>query len=232
MTIRVDSSSLIAGKTVVSLYAGHGIPASQIPSTGTSGPGYLFNDIATQGAVSTDEMRGEILTWPTAGTLTVNEDSSFSFTGAPSGSYSFTYRGYRNGVSYGDFTVNLIIGAGIFDAVAAYTVPSRTFAAQVSAAAPAGVSASVSYIVSAPVFSAQAVPVAPSAYSATIAISITAPVFSASATSIAAQPINATVSYQVKAPAFSVTAQIAGSVVYIPDGALIVEKTGSNWMNV
>jgi hypothetical protein len=105
MTIRVDSASLIAGKTVVSLYAGHGILASQIPSGG-----YLFNDISN----AADEMRGEILTWPSAGTLSVNEDSSFSFTGAPDGEYSFTYRGYKNGVAYGDYTVTLAIGAGNF----------------------------------------------------------------------------------------------------------------------
>lgn len=110
MSIRVDSSSLIAGKTVVSLYAGHGIQAQNIPAVGENGAGYLYNDIAEYSFAATDEMRGQILTLPTAGTLTVYEDSSFDFTGAPDGVYSFTYRGFRNGVSYGDYTVTMTIG--------------------------------------------------------------------------------------------------------------------------
>lgn len=58
MSIRVDSASLITGKTVVSLFSGHGILAQDIPSTGTSGAGYLFNDVAAQGMSATDEVRG------------------------------------------------------------------------------------------------------------------------------------------------------------------------------
>lgn len=104
-----DSAELVSGGWLSSQFAGLGVPASQIPSTGTSGPGYLFNDVAAQGAVPTDEMRGEILTWPSAGTLVVNEDSSFVYTGA---SDSFTYRGYIKGVAYGDYTVTLTVGAG------------------------------------------------------------------------------------------------------------------------
>jgi len=103
--IRVDSSQLITNKIVVSAYAGHGIIAQDIPSTGANGAAFLFNDITVQDAL----MRGQVLTWPTAGTLTVNEDSSFSFTNAPAGTYTFTYRGFRNGVTYGDFTVRLTL---------------------------------------------------------------------------------------------------------------------------
>jgi hypothetical protein len=110
MTIRVDSSPLIAGKVVVSLFSGHGIQSQNIPSTGTSGAGYLFNDIAAQSMSATDEVRGELLTLPSAGNLVVNEDSSFTFS-APDGTYNFTYRGFRNGVTYGDYTVTLEIGS-------------------------------------------------------------------------------------------------------------------------
>lgn len=112
--IRIDSTQLISGKTIVSLYAGHGIQAQNIPSTGTNGAGYLYNDIAAQGAASTDEMRGEILTYPSSGTFSVNEDSSFSFTGASAGTYTATYRGFKNGVSYGDYTITLTIGSTPF----------------------------------------------------------------------------------------------------------------------
>lgn len=110
MTIRVDSNQLIAGKTVVSLYAGHGVQAQNIPSTGDSGAAFLYNDIAAQGMAGTDEVRGELLSLPASGTLAVNEDSSFTFSGAPDGVYTFTYRGFRNGTSYGDYTVTLEVG--------------------------------------------------------------------------------------------------------------------------
>lgn len=112
--IRVDSTQLINGKTIVSLYAGHGIQAQNIPSTGTNGAGYLYNDIAAQGAAATDEMRGEVLTYPSSGTFSVNEDSSFSFTGATAGTYTASYRGFRNGVSYGDYTITLQVGGTQF----------------------------------------------------------------------------------------------------------------------
>lgn len=111
MSTRVDSNQLIAGRCVVTQYPGHGIQAQNIPSTGGNGAGYLYNDIAAQGAASTDEMRGQILTLPAAGTFTPYEDSSFSFTGAPDGVYTFTYRGFRNGVGYGDYTVTMTIGS-------------------------------------------------------------------------------------------------------------------------
>lgn len=114
MSIRVDSAQLIPGSIVVG-GVGLGVPASSIPPTGDSGAGYLFNDIAAP----SDEMRGEILTWPSAGTLAANEDSSFSFTGAPDGVYTATYAGYRNGVQYsnpetsgGEWVITLTIGSG------------------------------------------------------------------------------------------------------------------------
>ena len=110
MSMRVDSNQLIAGRCVVTQYPGHGIQAQNVPATGSNGVGYLYNDIAAQGAAATDELRGQILTLPAAGTFTPYEDSSFSFTGAPDGVYTFTYRGFRNGVSYGDYTVTMSIG--------------------------------------------------------------------------------------------------------------------------
>lgn len=111
MTMRVDSNQLIAGRCVVTQYPGHGIRAQNVPAVGENGAGYLYNDIAAQGAAATDEMRGQILTLPAAGTFTPYEDSSFSFTSAPDGVYTFTYRGFRNGVTYGDYTVTMTIGS-------------------------------------------------------------------------------------------------------------------------
>lgn len=157
MSIRVDSASLITGKTVVSLFAGHGIQAQNIPPTGDSGAGYLYNDIADQGMTATDEVRGELLSWPSAGTLIVNEDSSFSFAGAPDGAYSFIYRGFRNGASYGDYTVALTIGGESVTATISggLPVPAASasaensvpvFSAEVSAGLPVPTAAVVAMI--------------------------------------------------------------------------------------
>lgn len=139
MTMRVDSNQLIAGRCVVTEYPSHGIQAQNVPATGDSGAGYLYNDIAEYSFAATDELRGQILTLPAAGTFTPYEDSSFSFTGAPDGVYTFTYRGFRNGVSYGDYTVTMTIG---FSASASVSTTFSNFSASVAASyiepAPSG----------------------------------------------------------------------------------------------
>jgi hypothetical protein len=203
MTIRVDSTSLIAGKTVVSLFAGHGIQAQNIPSTGGSGAGYLFNDIAAQSASPTDEMRGLLLTFPAAGALTVNEDSSFSFLDAPDGSYNFTYRGFRNGVSYGDYTVTLNIGEGATTAVGNFDLGSFGFSASASSSAPS-FSAVASYDVGALGFSVIA-DTASTSETATITYDLGGFDFSAFAT-VVYPPIEALASYEIGGFSFTVFA--------------------------
>lgn len=110
MSWRSDSSQLFAGKWTSSLYAGHGIQAKDIPSTGESGPAALYNDIAGHGAAPTDEMMWEILTVPASGVFTPYESSEFTLIGADDGVHFATYRGRRNGVVYGDYTVTMTIG--------------------------------------------------------------------------------------------------------------------------
>lgn len=99
------------GDWVTSIWDGLGIPAAQIPSAGESGAAYLFNDIAEQGASPTDEFSSTILTVPPAGVFTHDEYSAISFIGAADGVYTATYRGRRNGVVYGDYTVTMTIGS-------------------------------------------------------------------------------------------------------------------------
>ena len=99
-------SHTTAASWITSKYPGIGVRASLVPPSGDNGPGYLFNDIQDL----SDEMRGLILTRPAQGTLITNEDSSFSFTDAPPGVYYATYRGIRNGVVYGEFSIELRIG--------------------------------------------------------------------------------------------------------------------------
>lgn len=104
---RVDSARLITGALVVG-NRGLGVLGSAVPSTGFSGPGYLYNDLSLPGDANR-EVRGVIESWPAAGTLRVNEDSSFTFA-APDGTYSFQYRLYVEGADQGTATVTLTIG--------------------------------------------------------------------------------------------------------------------------
>ncbi len=109
MSIRVDSSPLIANSFVIG-ESGHGVLAENIPSAGSSGPGYLFNDLDLP-ADNGKEVRGEIVAWPSSGTLAAHEDSSFEFSGAVDGNYSFDYQLYVDGVLTGSVTtVNLTVG--------------------------------------------------------------------------------------------------------------------------
>jgi hypothetical protein len=56
------------------------------------------------------EMRGEILSWPSAGELVVYNDTTWEFTG-PNGSYEFTFQGYRDNVPFGPVrTVSFTVG--------------------------------------------------------------------------------------------------------------------------
>lgn len=88
-----------------------GVLGSEIPSAGPNGAGYLYNDL-TLPADANKEVRGQIVTWPSAGTLKAYEDSSFEFSGAPDGNYSFEYQLYVDGVAVGATQVVLLsIGA-------------------------------------------------------------------------------------------------------------------------
>jgi hypothetical protein len=110
MSWSCDSTELFAGAWLTSAYPGLGVPGSLVPSSGDSGPAYLYNDLALP-ADANAEVTGRILSWPSAGTLTVNEDSSFIFSGASDGSYSFTYQARFDGVDIGSpRTVTLIVG--------------------------------------------------------------------------------------------------------------------------
>lgn len=60
--------------------SGLGVLGSLVPASGLDGPGYLYAGLSLP-ADNAKEVRGPITRWP-AGTLTVYEDSSFSYTGA------------------------------------------------------------------------------------------------------------------------------------------------------
>lgn len=111
MSVRVDTTSLIAGACVVGI-RGHGLLGTVIrgaTSTGVHGPGYLYNDLAE--ADDDKEIRGLIVTPPASGTLVAYEDGSFDFTAPADGSYSFTYRLFVDGADAGLAFVGIGVGA-------------------------------------------------------------------------------------------------------------------------
>ncbi len=107
MSVRVDSSSLITGAVVVG-DPGLGVLAEQVPSTGEHGAGYLFPSLEFP-ADAGKEVRGLITTWPTLGTLTAFEDSSFEYDGPTD---TFAFQMYVDGVAVGTpQTVTVTVGA-------------------------------------------------------------------------------------------------------------------------
>jgi len=84
-----------------------GTLAELIPSTGEYGPGYAYDSLELP-ADNGKEIRGLITTWPTLGTLTAFEDTSFEYDGA---SDTFAFQLYVDGVAVGTpQTVTITIG--------------------------------------------------------------------------------------------------------------------------
>ena len=109
-SLRVDTSEWISGALLIG-DAGLGVLGSDIPSSGDNGAGYAYNDLSLP-ADADKEICGRITTWPSAGTLFAYEDTSFDFSGAPDGVYTFEYQLYVDGVAAGDpATVTLQVGA-------------------------------------------------------------------------------------------------------------------------
>lgn len=88
---------------------GLGALVSLIPQTGEVGGGYLANEAADP-ANAGKEIRGQILTVPSAGVFTADELSGFTLTGAPDGIYTFTYQTYLDGADGGIGTGTIVVG--------------------------------------------------------------------------------------------------------------------------
>lgn len=105
MSIRCSSTSLISGAIVCGV-PGLGVLGSTILATtgsGGSGPGILFNDV--QAGDDSKEFRAEVLTWPTAGIIDLQEDGRFTYTGPSADALS--YRLWVDGVAMGTASVSL-----------------------------------------------------------------------------------------------------------------------------
>ena len=124
MSVRVDSSSLITGAVVVGV-PGLGVLAEQVPSTGEHGAGYLYASLEFP-ADNGKEVRGLITTWPTLGTLTAFEDSSFEYDGP---SDTFAFHMYVDGVATGTpQTVTVTVGAAAAGTLSAQEAGADTAA--------------------------------------------------------------------------------------------------------
>lgn len=134
MSLRIDTAEWIAGALLIGDDGG-GVLAQSIPASGDNGPGYTYNDLA----LPTDngkEICGRITTWPSAGTLTAYEDTSFTFT-APDGNYTFAYQLYVDYVAVGAPTaVSLAVGTGAVAGAIGWTEAADSFYAYGTASAP------------------------------------------------------------------------------------------------
>lgn len=108
-SVRIDSVPLIAGACVVGV-SGLGVLARDVPATGPDGPAFGWNDLETVDA--DQEVRWLILTRPEEGTLTMQEDSSGRFDGAPANTTQHFYlRPFIDGKPRPDKLVAVTIGA-------------------------------------------------------------------------------------------------------------------------
>lgn len=120
MSVRIDTSEWIANSLIIG-NTGLGVLGSAIPSSGDSGPGFVYNDLSFPDDAN-KEICGRITSWPSAGTLVVYEDTSFEFSGAPEGRYTFVYQLYVDGVATGfPVEVTIIIGATTHTATGSLT---------------------------------------------------------------------------------------------------------------
>jgi len=203
VSLRVDTSPLISGALVVG-NRGLGTLGSAVPSTGDNGAGYLYNDLSLP-ADASKEVRGLILTQPSAGTLYAYEDSSFEFTGAPDGSYTFTYRLYVDGADTGVGTVNLQVGLPVAVVSTTTALPSFSGSASVDGT-PAG--ATISATTALPVFSGSALVDNPSVQ-ATITAQTQLPAFTGSVHAEAA----ATITASTTKPTFNGSVSVVASAL-------------------
>jgi hypothetical protein len=125
---QVYGAGLISGAQTYGS-GGLGILGSVIRATTATGPhgaGYLYNDW-DDASDDPKEFRGLITVEPSAGTFLAYEDGSFTLTGAPDGSYSFTYQLYVDGVATGSPQVDTItIGSGGVTGTSAVTLSAYT----------------------------------------------------------------------------------------------------------
>lgn len=112
MSLRADTTQLISGALVASLYPGHGVRGDAVPSTGTHAPSPIYNDL-TLPADAAKEYRWGVVAAPATGVLTIYENGSFAYAppdGTTSLTTGFTYRLWQDGADLGTAVVSIQIG--------------------------------------------------------------------------------------------------------------------------
>lgn len=101
---------LIPGAWLASAYWGHGITGAELMAQEPGTHGYGWLRALVDAGDEAKEFRGVILTTPSAGTFTPNENGTGTLS-APDGAYSFTYQPYVDGVQLGGArTVQIYVG--------------------------------------------------------------------------------------------------------------------------
>lgn len=101
-----NPDSALAGGWLTSAYPGLGILGAAIPASGDNGGSPVLND----GINAAKEYRWALVTSPSAGTITLFEDLTCLFSGAPDGIYTTIYRLWEDGVDQGTATITLQVG--------------------------------------------------------------------------------------------------------------------------
>lgn len=96
--------------------AGLGVRGADVPSTGTHGPALLYQHLNLP-TDNDNEFYWVPTTVPSSGTLTLNEDSSFSLVGAADGLYTLNGTWYKDGASQGASNNSIQIGPVTLDVV-------------------------------------------------------------------------------------------------------------------
>jgi hypothetical protein len=128
-----DTTELVPGAWLSSRYAGHGVLAEDIPSTGLDGPSALYGAV-TLPADNGKEIRGYLTRWPAA-PLDIEEDGTFTYSGGPD---YFEFALYADGAAN---TSDIGFGAGV-SRIWLGTEPGGSFSGSL---ALAGVSVSGSF---------------------------------------------------------------------------------------
>jgi hypothetical protein len=109
MSLLADTTSMLPGCLVASIYPGLGAPAAAIiaaSSGGESGAGPLVG----LGLVDGTDYYWTITSLPASGSLVIYEDGSFSHTGAADGSWPWSANVYADGVLQWTLTITDILG--------------------------------------------------------------------------------------------------------------------------
>jgi hypothetical protein len=113
MSLRADTTQLLSGCLVASLYPGHGVLGDDIPPTGAHGAAPLYAWLSLP-ADAANEYRWAVTTPPSVGDLVIFEDGSYSYTPPPATVdllESFDFDAWENGTLLGSATYTITIGS-------------------------------------------------------------------------------------------------------------------------